>query len=395
MASIFKQANAWHIRFYFRGKPYKRSLGPTTERKARRVKQRVEARLADLKAGFLQVPENADLAEFLVRGQVVARREAARALGSFETAVQSYLDYAAPRRARTTLATERIHLGHFERFLEARAALPISEITAADIERYLTQRLRRVTGTTANKELQTLRQLFDYAARHRIINGNPTYNVARFKRSGRPHRFMTKAEIDEQIRRGGLSDKEIKALRRFRYLTREEVRGLLDLAQERDPWLYPIVVTLAFTGMRRGEVVALEWGDVDLAARRIWVSSRKQSRTQEFAGRDIDMHEQLADVLARHRERNQEGRYVFRGREGGKLDPYELHRAFQRLIRGSEFEGIGLHCLRHSFASNLAAQGVDDRLIDHYMGHQTAEMRRRYQHLFPENKRQGIDKLPY
>jgi len=65
MAGLFKEKNAWHIRFYLRGKPCRKSPGPITERKARRAKQKVEARLADLKAGFLRIPENADLAEHL------------------------------------------------------------------------------------------------------------------------------------------------------------------------------------------------------------------------------------------------------------------------------------------------------------------------------------------
>ena len=50
MASVFKQGDAWHIRFYFRGKPYRKSLGQITAHKARRAKQRVEARLSDPKS---------------------------------------------------------------------------------------------------------------------------------------------------------------------------------------------------------------------------------------------------------------------------------------------------------------------------------------------------------
>ncbi len=49
----------------------------------------------------------------------------------------------------------------------------------------------------------------------------------------------------------------------------------------------------------------------------------------------------------------------------------------------------------HSFSSNLAKAGIDDRAIDHFMGHQTEEMRRRYQHLFPEEKRKALSRLGY
>ena len=54
---------------------------------------------------------------------------------------------------------------------------------------------------------------------------------------------------------------------------------------------------------------------------------------------------------------------------------------------------IHFHTLRHSFASNLAREGIDDRIIDHFMGHQTEEMRRRYQHLFPDKKESAITAL--
>jgi integrase len=53
----------------------------------------------------------------------------------------------------------------------------------------------------------------------------------------------------------------------------------------------------------------------------------------------------------------------------------------------------GFHVFRHSFASNLAAAGVDQRIIDEFMGHQTDEMRCRYRHLFPETKKAAIVKL--
>jgi integrase len=56
---------------------------------------------------------------------------------------------------------------------------------------------------------------------------------------------------------------------------------------------------------------------------------------------------------------------------------------------------LGFHTLRHSFASNLAARGVDQRIVDHFMGHQTKEMRMRYQHLFPERREKAILKLKF
>ena len=57
---------------------------------------------------------------------------------------------------------------------------------------------------------------------------------------------------------------------------------------------------------------------------------------------------------------------------------------FNRTIADSKWEVIrGWHVFRHSFASNCASAGVDQRFIDSWMGHQTDEMRKRYRHLFP------------
>lgn len=52
---------------------------------------------------------------------------------------------------------------------------------------------------------------------------------------------------------------------------------------------------------------------------------------------------------------------------------------------------VGFHTYRHSFASNLAARGVDQRIVDEFMGHQTEAMRKRYRHLFPKDRRTAIE----
>jgi integrase len=56
---------------------------------------------------------------------------------------------------------------------------------------------------------------------------------------------------------------------------------------------------------------------------------------------------------------------------------------------------VGYHTYRHSFASNLAAAGVDHRIIDEFMGHTTESMRKRYRHLFPQNRKRAIESLRF
>jgi integrase len=87
--------------------------------------------------------------------------------------------------------------------------------------------------------------------------------------------------------------------------------------------------------------------------------------------------------------------------ENGSANPLTLNEANKRFwqpLRGthwclsscrSRFK-LGFHTYRHSFASNLAAAGVDPRIIDLWMGHQTKEMRQRYSHLYPKTRQSAI-----
>ncbi len=67
---------------------------------------------------------------------------------------------------------------------------------------------------------------------------------------------------------------------------------------------------------------------------------------------------------------------------------------FRQTVDGSHWGKIkGWHCLRHSFISNLACGGVDQRIIDDFVGHVTEDMRRRYRHLFPEVKHVALNQV--
>ena len=72
----------------------------------------------------------------------------------------------------------------------------------------------------------------------------------------------------------------------------------------------------------------------------------------------------------------------------------EVHDHFHRTLAGTKWEKLsGLHVLRHSFVSNCAAAGVDQRLIDSWVGHTTEEMRRRYRHLIPSVEKKAMKRV--
>ena len=68
------------------------------------------------------------------------------------------------------------------------------------------------------------------------------------------------------------------------------------------------------------------------------------------------------------------------------------HKALWRAIKGSKWSVVkGWHTFRHSFISALASKGIDQRIIDDFVGHQTDQQRVRYRHLFPNVTQAAID----
>lgn len=77
-------------------------------------------------------------------------------------------------------------------------------------------------------------------------------------------------------------------------------------------------------------------------------------------------------------------------------DPFTRHMLtyyFKKLIKDTQYQGLGLHAFRHAFASHLADAGVDQRVINELMGHTSEQMSQRYRHLFPKRKNEAIQSL--
>ena len=109
--------------------------------------------------------------------------------------------------------------------------------------------------------------------------------------------------------------------------------------------------------------------------------SKKRSRTTGHLTKDRPgkMQERLAGV----KERESPGIIP--------LTEDEVGWHFKQPLKGSEWAVIrGLHALRHSFISALASKGVDQRIIDEVVGHQSEEQRRRYRHLYPATIKDAV-----
>lgn len=162
--------------------------------------------------------------------------------------------------------------------------------------------------------------------------------------------------------------------RRERIASPEKAQRLLAALPERDR---PVWATALYAGLRRGELMALRWDDVDLAAGVIRVErsyddkGRVEVEPKSRAGRrTVPIVGAFRDVLVEYKARQDRDRgLVFGSSTETPFVPSNLWRRAQRAWRRGGLEPIGLHEARHTFASVLIAAGVNAKAITTYMGH--------------------------
>jgi len=193
--------------------------------------------------------------------------------------------------------------------------------------------------------------------------------------------------------------------------SREELKLFLDSARQHFPRHHPFFLTLARTGVRLGEALTLQWGDIDwhggfLEVRRTYCRISKQVLTPKSGKtRRVDMSRQLTETLKallveRKKETLLKGwgevpLWVFVTETGTRLDgDHVRNRAFYTLLKKAGLRHIRLHDLRHTFASLLIQQGAPLAYVKEQMGHHSIQVTVDiYGHLVPGGNRAEVDRL--
>jgi integrase len=169
----------------------------------------------------------------------------------------------------------------------------------------------------------------------------------------------------------------------------EEVMALVRAAGSRQD--AAIFLTAAFTGLRRGELVALRWRDVDFARSHIRVraSYTEGGLTTPKSGkiRAVPMAPAVASTLARlgDREANTgDDDLVFPGSAGGYLDGSALYRRYKLALRRAGLRDLRFHDLRHTFGTQVIATASILK-VKEWMGHADVDTTMRYLHFAPSD----------
>jgi integrase len=194
-----------------------------------------------------------------------------------------------------------------------------------------------------------------------------------------------------------------------------EVQAIVEFCRKRPdlPWLAGVVIALAHTGLRIGELAGLRWADIDRERSNLHLSdttqlSSKSQRheartTKSHRDRTLPIHPELRRVLE-GLPRYSDGR-VFHGPEGGRLKPDTVRNVFRREVlskladrfpAGDNGPGImagRLHSFRHFFCSMAADINVSEQLLMNWLGHRESKMIRHYYHSRQDEGRKQIARL--
>lgn len=270
-------------------------------------------------------------------------------------------------------------------------AVPIVELGTARMERWRTGRLQAgVTAATVNRDIASLRSVLSRALDWGSLTTHP---LAKFKAVKVDHLAIVRYLSPQE-------EKRLRAALAARDHSRRKARASANRWRRvRDyPTLTPFgrytdhvtpLVLLALnTGLRRGELLALRWADVDLTGASLAVRGA-DAKTGET--RHVPLNSDIVTVLKAWRGTDERGGYVFAMSNGKAIDGTKT--SWLGVAKAAGLTDFRFHDLRHSFASKLVQRGVDLNTVRELLGHADLKMTLRYAHLAPAVKAAAVERL--
>jgi integrase len=405
MASLYRNQQTGKFEMYFRygGKQFHKSLKTKDRTKAESIRAHVEETIHDLERGKVELPPDADLWEFLKTGGKRAHKLEAH---SVVTLADLFVWYFGSQpeggKGQKSLSTTHVHERHFLRILGKKRN--VATMTGADVQDYINKRAgeskhgRRIKRETIGKEVGTLRSVWSRAFKQGKVSVlPPNADGLQYPRGKERPSFQTWEEIEHAIAEGNLSQEEQRERWDCLYLSWEQVRELLAFAKDRETrseYIYPLLVFAACTGARLSEIMRSLVEDFKFESKEVWI--REKKRRQEVSTfRRVRMHDLLYRTMKGWFAKGHPGgSYTICRKADNPMNESTLHEAFEWFFRDSKWSVLrGYHVFRHSLASILASQGKTQQDIDETLGHQTEEMRKRYRHFFPEQRKNVLSGL--
>lgn len=443
MASLQKKGNGWYCQFLHHGKRHTFAVGAVGEAEARAKAAQVDYLLLRLKQRLVELPPGIGIVEFVQHDgrpptspAIADSQSPGQRVAHLATFRDRYLDTHRESLEARTIEGIELHFKHLCAALGDQ--FPIRELKLGNLQAYVDRRSKakgmsgkRLSPATIKKEIVTLRTAWNWAGKMGMVAGRFPYDGLRYPKGDEKPPFQTIEEIERQIAAGGLDAAQKKELWEALYLRPGEIAELLAHVEQQaaHPWIFPLICMAAHTGARRSELIRMQVADLDLAGGSVIIRERKRVKGKRSSRRApltplltqalqawLAVHPGgaflfcQAGEIGRSKKRSrttghQSGELRSKTLKGrlatvkvradtphtGPLTASECHDHVKRTLSRSKWSVVrGLHVLRHSMISCLAAAGVDQRIIDDIVGHTSEEMRRRYRHLTPQLKSQAV-----
>ncbi|HME04853.1 MAG TPA: tyrosine-type recombinase/integrase [Solirubrobacteraceae bacterium] len=263
-------------------------------------------------------------------------------------------------------------------FLRGHGISSLAEIRTPDLRRFLAdEATHRPAPSSQARTVAALRSFFRFCVESDYLERDPAHVL----------RTPKKREALPDV----LDRKELSRL--LSVPAREGVWTRLHAGKlERDRLLLAL---FAYCGLRRSELLGLDWDDVDLERRLIRVRNAKGGRQ-----RVVPIHPGLVPLFLAYLSTRRPGDdpALFLGVLGRRLSPTILAAAFRRYAEAagvSKRKRVTPHTLRHVFASELLSAGANLRQIQELLGHKHLDSTQRYTHVTAHQLRGAVKRLHF
>ncbi|MER7150313.1 site-specific integrase [Streptomyces lydicus] len=289
--------------------------------------------------------------------------------------------HVRPQRKRTTYVKYEMHTRLY--LVPLLGNRRLESLTTANVRRMLSEVTAQASAATAKEAHRVLRTALTAACREELISRNVV-------------QLVPAPQVEP---------------RELRPWSLDESLAFLEAARS-DP-LYPAFVLAVALGLRRGEILGLQWRDVDLDRRTLTVRTTLNrggkelylDSTKNRRARVVPVPPMCVAPLRWQRMRQAGQRaavgsewhdsgLVFTTRSGRPIEPRNLYRSFQRVSASSGLPPVRLHDTRHGCASLLFAAGVAPRTVMEILGHsQIAVTMNVYTHVSVDTRREAMSHM--
>ena len=299
---------------------------------------------------------------------------------------ENYLPFLESRNPKTANKIYKELKSTFTEFMDQE----IDKITPFQIEKWRNRKAKDgLASSTINYYLNSLKGALSRAVDWGVIEKHDLNKVKPVKKDNSVVRYLSTQE-EARLRKVLTNrDQEIKAGResanKFRADRGYELMPSLKAVRFSDH-VEAIVLLAMNTGMRRGEMLSLQWKQVDLINKVVTITS-ENSKSKKI--RHIPLNGEAFNALSDWRDQTKTKKYVFESTPGVPFK--DIKKGFLAVLKDADIEGFRFHDLRHHFASKLVMAGVDLNTVRELLGHTDLKMTLRYAHLAPEHKAAAVN----